>query len=273
MDVTTERIRTCDVTRRGAAAGDAVDSVVVEEPLEIRVMGRPVAVVMRTPGDDRELAAGFVITEGIIELDDLSAVSNCYDANGETAKNVINVSLVEGAKLDYERFRRNMYTTSSCGICGKATLDAVEVQAPPVSSDIRVDEIILYQIAATCRKSQRLFDETGGLHAAALFDPSGKLIDLREDVGRHNAVDKVVGARILGGAPTPIDAILFVSGRAAFEILQKARVAGIAIVAAVGAPTSLAIDCAKRGEITLVGFLRDGGMNIYNRPDRIRARG
>ncbi len=241
----------------------------VEEPLEMRVLGKPIAVVMRTPGDDLDLAAGFLVTEGIVHADDLSVVGPCTGADGEPVENVVNAALVEGASVDVEKLRRNLYASSSCGICGKATLDAVEVHAPPFHSALRVAPSDLLALAGRCREGQSVFDETGGLHAAALFGAEGDLLDLREDVGRHNAVDKVVGARVRAGRFPVGDSILFVSGRAGFEIVQKARVAQIPIVAAVGAPSSLAVECAERGSMTLIGFLRDGGFNVYCGAERV----
>lgn len=264
-----ERIRRIGVERRGEQARVADDAIAVEEPLEIRILGKAVSVVMRTPGDDYDLAVGFVVTEGIVDREDISAVANCSDAAGAPAPNVVNVSVAQGVAVDWARFQRNMYTSSSCGICGKATLDQVEVLAPPVIGNITITDAICYELPGKCRGAQRVFDETGGLHAAALFNKEGKLILAREDIGRHNAVDKIVGSRVRAGEFDMNDTILFVSGRAGFEIIQKARVAGIPIVAAVGAPSSLAVECALAGNMTLVGFLRDGGFNIYSRPERI----
>jgi FdhD protein len=257
--------------RRRDGGGGVEDRVVVEEPLEIRVLGRPIAVVMRTPGEDLDLVAGFLVTEGIAQADDISAVAPCIDAKGEPAPNAVNASLVEGAPLDFEKLRRNLYASSSCGICGKATLDQVEVLAPPVESSIRVGGDALMALPARARAFQATFLETGGLHSACLFDAEGNPILSREDVGRHNAVDKVIGARVREGRYPLEDTVLLVSGRAGFEILQKARVARIPVVAAVGAPSSLAIECAERGKMTLVGFLRDGGFNVYCGGERIEG--
>jgi len=270
--VSSPRVRRVDVRRkRGARRERAEDGVAVEEPLEIRVLGRPLAVVMRTPGDDLDLAAGFLVTEGIVAPDDLGALAPCAGADGRELENVVNASLVEGASIDFERFRRTLPASSSCGVCGKATLDSIEVAAPPVASAVRVAETVLLGLPARCRRDQEAFEATGGLHAAALFDASGGLLDLREDVGRHNAVDKVVGAAVRAGRYPLDDRVLFVSGRAGFEIVQKARVARIPVVAAVGAPSTLAVDCASRGAMTLVGFLRDGGYNVYCGEERIAA--
>jgi FdhD protein len=263
------RIRKIAVRRGGKAPAIGEDPVAVEEPLEIRVLGRPLAVVMRTPGDDLDLAAGFLVTEGIVPFEDLGALAPCAAADGSPAENVVNASLVEGSTVDFERHRRNLYVSSSCGMCGKATLDAIEVVSPPIASSMRVPERVLLGLPARCRSGQTVFDATGGLHAACIFDREGALLDLREDVGRHNAVDKVIGARVRTGRFPLEDTVLLVSGRAGFEILQKARVARIPIVAAVGAPSSLAVECASRGAMTLVGFLRDGGYNVYCGAERI----
>jgi FdhD protein len=226
---------------------------------------------MRTPGDDLDLTAGFLVTEGIADAEDISALGPCLDAKGEPAPNVVNASLVEGSSLDIERLRRNLYASSSCGVCGKATLDAVNVASPPVDGAWRVRAEDLTRMPERCRELQGVFDATGGLHAACLFDARGEAVLAREDVGRHNAVDKVIGARVRAGA-YPLDGfILFVTGRAGFEITQKARVARIPIVVAVGAPSSLALDCAREGNMTLVGFARGGGFNVYCGEERIEG--
>lgn len=245
------------------------DPIAVEEPLEIRVLGKPVAVVMRTPGDDLDLVSGFVATEGIADAEDVSAIAPCVDASGAAVANVVNVSLVEGASLEVERLRRNLFAASSCGVCGKATLEAVRVRSAPVEAAWKVSARVLTELAGRCRVHQRAFEATGGLHAACLFGPKGDDPLVREDVGRHNAVDKVIGARIRAGTYPLDDRILFVTGRAGFEIVQKARVARIPVVAAVGAPSSLAIDCAREGNMTLVGFLRGDAFNVYCGEERI----
>jgi FdhD protein len=239
------------------------DRVVVEEPLEIRVLGRPISVVMRTPGDDEDLAIGFVVTEGISPFDDISRAAPCVDARGEPARNVINVSLVEGASIDVEKFRRNLFVTSSCGVCGKATLDALRVLSAPIERRVAIPRDLFNTISERCRAQQSAFAATGGLHAACLLDARGNILFAREDVGRHNAVDKVAGALLRAGRFHAEDGILWISGRAGFEIIQKARVARISAVVSVGAPTSLAIECAREGNMTLVGFLRDGRFNVY----------
>jgi FdhD protein len=242
--------------------------------MEIRVEGPgsealSVAVTMRTPGGDFELAAGFLFTEGLIgSRDEIRRVSYCEDlAPDEQHYNVVTVELT-GA-FDAERLKRNFYTTSSCGICGKATLEHVEVACARVAPGPEVSREVISRLPNELRRAQRVFDQTGGLHAAGLFAPTGKLLSLREDVGRHNAVDKVVGEALLAGDVPLAGRILFVSGRTSFEIVQKAGVAGIPVVAAVSAPTSLAVDAAERLGMTVVGFVRDERFNVYTHPDRI----
>jgi FdhD protein len=259
---------------RGGRAREHADRLAAEEPMEIRVEGPgsealSVAVTMRTPGGDFELAAGFLFTEGLIgSRDEIRRVSYCEDlAPDEQHYNVVTVEL-EGA-FEAERLKRNFYTSSSCGICGKATLEHVEVACARVAPGPEVAREVISRLPNELRRAQRVFDQTGGLHAAGLFAPTGKLLSLREDVGRHNAVDKIVGEALLAGDVPLADRILFVSGRASFEIVQKAGVAGIPVVAAVSAPTSLAVDAAERLGMTVVGFVRDERFNVYTHPDRI----
>jgi FdhD protein len=259
---------------RGGRAREHADRLAAEEPMEIRVEGPgsealSVAVTMRTPGGDFELAAGFLFTEGLIgSRDEIRRVSYCEDlAPDEQHYNVVTVELT-GA-FDAERLKRNFYTTSSCGICGKATLEHVEVACARVAPGPEVSREVISRLPNELRRAQRVFDQTGGLHAAGLFAPTGKLLSLREDVGRHNAVDKVVGEALLAGDVPLAGRILFVSGRTSFEIVQKAGVAGIPVVAAVSAPTSLAVDAAERLGMTVVGFVRDERFNVYTHPDRI----
>jgi len=246
------------------------DALAVEEPLEIRVRGRSVAVTMRTPGHDRELAAGFLLTERIIhERKHLVEIATCH-ASLEP-QNTLDVFLRSGVEVDFARLTRHVFATSSCGLCGKASIEAVKQHFAPVSSSITVAAKMLSQLPARMRRAQRTFAQTGGLHAAAIFDAKGRLIVLREDVGRHNAVDKVIGHGFLENQ-LPFDAhILLVSGRASFEIIQKALAARIPIVCAISAPSSLAVQFAQESNQTLVGFLRDGAMNVYSVPARIRA--
>ena len=249
------------------------DVVATEEPLEIRAGGpgqeaRAVAVTMRTPGGDYELAAGFLFTEGLIAPGDVRRVAYCDDlGDDEQRYNVVTVTLAR--TFDHEALRRNFFATSSCGICGKAALDDVEVRCAPVAGDTQVATSVLVALPDALRAKQRVFDRTGGLHAAGLFTPAGELVTLREDVGRHNAVDKVIGERLLAGDLPLADHVLQVSGRASFEIVQKAAVAGIPVVSAVSAPSSLAVDAAERLGLTLVGFVRDGRCNVYAHPERV----
>jgi FdhD protein len=249
------------------------DTVATEEPMEIRAGGpgqvaRPVAVTMRTPGADYELAAGFLFTEGLIAPGDVTRVAYCDDLeDAEQRYNVVTVTLRR--PFDHDRLQRNFYATSSCGICGKAALDDVEVRCAPVAEGPVVEAELIVTLPDRLRERQRVFDRTGGLHAAGLFTASGEMIALREDVGRHNAVDKVVGEQLLAGRIPLADSVLQVSGRASFEIVQKAAVAGIPIVSAVSAPSSLAVEAAERFGMTLVGFVRDGRCNVYTRPERV----
>ena len=256
------------VCYRDGAVTRAADDVAHEEPLEIRVRGRAVSVTMRTPGHDDELAVGFLLTEGIIRRrEDVTRIEPC-DRN--EAGNLLNVLLAPDVPVDFEKLTRHVFASSSCGLCGKATIDAVRATFPPVESDLVIDAATLLTLPDAMRLRQETFDRTGGLHAAALFDASGKLLVLREDVGRHNAVDKVLGHALLNGL-TPLDRqVLAVSGRSSFEIVQKALAARIPVIAAVSAPSSLAVEFARENGQTLVGFLRQGRMNVYSHPGRIR---
>jgi len=244
-----------------------MDDLAVEEPLEIRVQGRSVAVTMRTPGHDRELAAGFLLTEGIIrERKDVVEIMHCRAA--DAPDNTLNVFLAPSLKVDFAQLTRHVFATSSCGLCGKASIESVHQHFPPVESAMTVTARILSSLPQQMLKAQRTFAQTGGLHAAAVFGPDGELIVLREDVGRHNAVDKVLGYGLLEGKLPFASHILLVSGRASFEILQKALAARIPMVCAVSAPSSLAVDFARASGQTLVGFLRGEGMNIYAGAER-----
>jgi FdhD protein len=251
-----------------AALKPRMDCVAVEEPLEICVAGRSVAVTMRTPGHDRELAAGFLLTEGIIrERRDVVEIIHCRAA--AAPDNTLNVFLSPSVKLDFAQLTRHVFATSSCGLCGKASIASVHQHFPPVKSKLTVAANIITNLPMLMRRSQATFAQTGGLHAAALFDAEGELIVLREDVGRHNAVDKVLGFGLLENK-LPFEAhIMLVSGRASFEILQKALAARIPVVCAVSAPSSLAVDFARESAQTLVGFLRGKTMNIYTGAERI----
>ena len=259
---------------RSGTATERVDTLVVEEPLEIRVNGSPVSVTMRTPGADFELAQGFLLTEGFIgERDDVATVRYCAgaDADGANTYNVLDVTLAPGVQMPEVDVTRNFYTTSSCGVCGKASLEAVRLSSrhSPGDDPATVQAAVLSAMPDQLRAAQKVFAATGGLHGAALFGVDGTLLAVREDVGRHNAVDKVIGWALEGGRIPAAGTVLLVSGRASFELTQKAVMAGIPILAAVSAPSSLAVDLAAQSGLTLVAFLRGDSMNVYSRPDRI----
>jgi FdhD protein len=273
-----EPLRRNVTARTVVAVNDGVrserpDTLATEEPMEIRVSGpgqdaTSVAVTMRTPGGDYELAAGFLFTEGLIAPGDVTRVAYCDDLDDEGQRyNVVTVTLARA--FDHAALHRNFFATSSCGICGKAALDDVEVRCAPLPPGPEVAATVVATLPGKLRERQRVFDRTGGLHAAGLFTPAGELVALREDVGRHNAVDKVIGERLLRGEVPIGDHVLQVSGRASFEIVQKAAVAGIPIVSAVSAPSSLAVEAGERFGMTVVGFVRDGRCNVYTRPERI----
>jgi FdhD protein len=265
-------------TVSGAGRASACDVVAVEEPLEIRAApsdGPPVriAVTMRTPGDDLDLAAGFLFAEGIVaRREQIVGMRHSGPTAGEESfRNVVTVDLAPGCVLDLARLERNFVVTSSCGVCGKASLEGLRVVRPrePARDDVRVEASVVHRLQVELRRAQTVFDKTGGLHAAALFDTGGALVRFREDVGRHNAVDKVLGASLLAGDRSLPSRVLFLSGRASFELVDKARVARVPIVAAVGAPSSLAVSLADEHGITLLGFVRDQRFNVYTTPSRI----
>ncbi len=250
------------------------DLLAIEEPLEIRIGDRTISLTMRTPGHDFELAAGFLFTEGILtgheQIQKIRRTENA--SNPRQASNSVTVELNLGVEVDFERLQRHFYTTSSCGVCGKASIEALETQGCPVlprDSPV-IESAIIHSLPGTLRREQAVFDHTGGLHAAGLFDSQGNLALLREDVGRHNAVDKLIGAEMLAGHTPLSDKLLLVSGRASFELVQKALMGGIPILAAVGAPSSLAVETAQRFNITLLGFVRDHRFNIYSGASRIQ---
>ena len=251
------------------------DTLVAEEPLEIRLNGKPLAITMRTPGDDFALAAGFLVSEGVLaNAYDLQNIVYCAGAtvDGSNSYNVVDVRTSPEVVIPDITLERNVYTTSSCGLCGKASLDAVRTTARwPIADTppVRVEPALLASLPDRLRAAQRVFDRTGGLHAAALFSEAGELLDIREDVGRHNAVDKLVGRALQNGDLPLSRVILLVSGRASFELAQKAVMAGIPVLAAVSAPSSLAVDLAAETGLTLVGFLRGSNMNVYAGEDRI----
>jgi FdhD protein len=250
------------------------ETLAVEEPLEIRLNGSPLTVTMRTPGSDFELAQGFLLTEGVIGgREDILDVRYCRgaDEDGVNTYNVLDVTLAPGVPLPDVDVRRNFYTTSSCGICGKASLEAVATisRHAPGDDPTTVTAETLTGMPQQLRAGQKVFASTGGLHGAALFTTDGNLLALREDIGRHNAVDKVIGWALEQRRIPLSGTVLLVSGRASFELTQKAVMAGIAVMAAVSAPSSLAVDLATQSGLTLVAFLRGDSMNIYSRPDRI----
>ncbi|MEU4895622.1 formate dehydrogenase accessory sulfurtransferase FdhD [Streptomyces sp. NPDC044780] len=288
MGRVTERRRVIRI--RDGAVSTRPDTLVAEEPLEIRLNGKPLAITMRTPGDDFALAAGFLVSEGVLgRAEELANIVYCAGAteDGSNTYNVVDVKLAPGVPVPDITLERNVYTTSSCGLCGKASLDAVRTTARwPLGDDredsedsdgsegsaVRIEPETLSALPDRLRAAQRVFDRTGGLHAAGLFTPDGELLDLREDVGRHNAVDKLVGRALQQGLLPLSGSVLMVSGRASFELAQKAVMAGIPVLAAVSAPSSLAVDLAAETGLTLVGFLRGTSMNVYAGEHRLALR-
>lgn len=253
------------------------DNVVTEEPLELRLIAggatQTLAVTMRTPGNDFELAAGFALGESIIRSrSELAGVSYCIDPaiDAEQRYNIVNIELAASSLPDTSRFERHFAMNSSCGVCGRANLDALyDAGVEPLDDDARISRSVLYELPERMREAQRVFATTGGLHAAALFRTDGSFVALREDIGRHNAVDKLTGSALLENTFPLSDRVMVVSGRASFEILQKAAVARIPILLAVSAPSSLAVDLARRFNITLAGFVRGTRANVYTAPERI----
>jgi len=262
--------------RNGTRAADR-DRAATEEPLEIRLHGRAFAVIMRTPGADRELAAGFLFSERVLTAaDDLVSIEPCAYPSAENPENIVNVTLAasrEAALADLLDQRRRVVTNASCGMCGRLTIESVRAEAPRIGIDgrIAVAATTVAELPGRLRESQGVFHQTGGLHAAGLFTADGEPLDAAEDVGRHNAVDKVIGRRLLRSELPLSNRLLCVSGRTSFEIVQKALIAGISVVASVSAPSSLAIDLAREGGITLIGFVRGSSFNIYANEQRISA--
>jgi FdhD protein len=265
----------------GSSGVVTIDALAIEEPLEIRLEHGPenqrhtqnISVTMRTPGHDAELAKGFLFTEGIIKnAGDIAVTAHCFIACAENKENVIQVTLAPDVVPHLQNTARNFYTTSSCGVCGKGSIDAIRTVSSftrPTADGDTVSTAVLNQLPAILQRHQRVFADTGGLHASALFTAQGELLLLREDVGRHNALDKLIGAA-LGYDWLPLQqTILLLSGRASFELVQKAAMAGINIIAAVGAPSSLAVQLAEEFNITLIGFLRDERFNIYTAAHRV----
>lgn len=258
---------------RGGARTAGTDRAATEEPLEVRLHDHPFAVIMRTPGADRELAAGFLLSERVIaSADDLGTIVHCTDPGAEHRENIVNVTLANGSVASIERLlagRRQVDGNASCGMCGRRTIESLAVDVAPVKASWRVTAAEIAALPERLRARQAVFDETGGLHAAGLFARDGRLVDVAEDVGRHNAVDKIVGRMLMREALPLPDHLLCVSGRTSFEIVQKAVLAGIPILAAVSAPSSLAIALAQAFGVTLVGFIRGDSFNIYTHAERV----
>jgi len=263
----------------GDSSAPVQDLLAVEEPLEIRLGQKSISITMRTPGHDFELAAGFLFTEGILhhpgEIREIRWSPPANENGGGNPRqlgNSVTVELNPGVEVDLDRLERHFYTSSSCGVCGKASIEAIQMQGCPVlpRNAPLVPASVIHHLPETLRREQPVFERTGGLHAAALFSPDGELQLLREDVGRHNAVDKLIGSQMLAGRTPLNDRVLLVSGRTSFELVQKTLMAGIPILAAVGAPSSLAVETAQRFNLTLLGFVRDGRFNIYSGASRIQ---
>ncbi len=264
-----------EITRltAGRSSQQRRDQLAVEEPLEIRVRGRSVAVTMRTPGHDEELATGFLVAEGLIHhREEVVEIAYCQRGEAADFENTLNVFLSPSVEVDFEKLTRHVFASSSCGLCGKASIEAVQQHFEPAESRMKMAASKIVSLPEKLRAAQATFAKTGGLHAAAIFDAKGKLLVLREDVGRHNAVDKVIGHGFLRGL-LPFDQhVLLVSGRASFEIMQKALAARVPMVCAVSAPSSLAVEFARANGQTLVGFLRGETMNVYSRGERIESK-
>lgn len=276
-----QREKQIDIVRVEQDGGsETSDIVAVEEPFEIRIVfgpsdqrkSRGLSVTMRTPGQDLELAAGFLVSEGIVSQQDHIIDSRFTGPvpKGENQANTIEVELDPGVSFEYQKVQRNFYTTSSCGVCGKASLDAIRADnIRPIDSQFKIASQLIYGLPDLLRQQQKVFDKTGGLHAAGLANLEGELIVSREDIGRHNAVDKLIGSQLITGSFPLNDRILILSGRASFELMQKSVLAGIPLVVAVGAPSSLAVELATEFNLTLIGFASEERFNIYAGRDRI----
>ena len=263
-----------DVTRvRGNEHFRATDCAAAEEPLEVRLHGRSFAVIMRTPGADRELAAGFLFAERVLtSADELGTIEHCTDPGAEHPENIVNVTLVQGSLTRVDRMlaeRRQVITNASCGLCGRLSIESLRTGGRPLDAAWSIGRAVVSSFPERLRAVQRTFNATGGLHAAGLFAADGRLEDLAEDVGRHNAVDKVIGRGLMRDAVPLTDRVLFVSGRTSFELVQKAFLAGIPVLVSVSAPSTLAIDLAVETGMTLVGFVRGDGFNVYSHPHRV----
>lgn len=255
----------------GGLDNETEDWVAREEPLEIRVKGESIVVTMRTPGHDKELAIGFLLAEGVItNSSDVLEIAYCQQGEASLHKNILNVFLSPEVEINLDRLKRNVYASSSCGLCGKASIESLQNIFEPlnkIETVISVDKILT--LAQKLRAKQSTFDKTGGLHAAGIFDRNGELLVLREDIGRHNAVDKILGHLFLKNRMPLEDCVLMVSGRASFEIIQKSLAGRVGIICAVSAPSSLAVDMAKESGQTLIGFLREMKFNVYSHKERI----
>lgn len=256
------------------------DELAIEEPLEIRIgfvqegqpVQRSISVTMRTPGNDFELAAGFLFTEMLIHSrDEITSIAHCGRAGSDEPRNTVRVDLAPSVHVDLDKLQRNFYTTSSCGVCGKSSIEALQMgRRPPLPlSSRRLAPEVIRALPARLRASQATFEATGGLHAAGLFSMEGELLNAREDVGRHNAVDKIIGAALMEDRVPLNDRVLMLSGRISFELAQKALVAGIPVIVAIGAPSSLAIETAKTFGMTVIGFVRDDRFNVYSGEERL----
>jgi FdhD protein len=260
------------ITRyRSGAFAEKADDLAAEEPLELRIEGHSIAVLMRTPGQDRELAAGFLVSENIVRsADEIFEITVCGEnAAGSDETNVVSVALKNPARFDAKKSSRNLFSSSSCGICGTASIEAIAKQFPPINSELKIPAALLLDLPGRLSAAQKTFQLTGGLHACALFEEGGTLLAVREDVGRHNALDKLIGQALFENRLPLARQILLLSGRISFEMVQKALAAGIAIIAAISAPTSLAVEFARANNQTLVGFVRGEQMNIYSGAERI----
>ena len=265
----------------GSESSAKDDLLAVEEPLEIKLgfgqaidrQQKSLAITMRTPGEDFDLVLGFLFTEGIINsMDDFTYINYCADAREEASENVVRVELSESKKIEWKSIERNFYTNSSCGICGKASIESLEAFSPePISSDLRVSAKLIHTLGEKISKKQGVFKHTGGVHAAAIFSMDGEILMLREDIGRHNALDKMIGAALQRKMLPLSNSVLMLSGRSSFELLQKSVTAGIPVVCCIGAPSSLAVDTAREYGISLLGFYKGNSFNIYSHPERIQS--
>ncbi len=276
----TSSVSSTKIIKIGAQGQEHVpDLVAIEEPLEIRLGIGPLnqreqfslSVTMRTPGHDKELAIGFLFTEGIIaDISEVNSIEYCETVKPDEKGNVIRIELSPEVKVDEEKLSRHFYTSSSCGVCGKSSIEAIKVEIPETKTSFtKVGASLVYKLPDVLKQAQKVFEHTGGLHACGFFELDGSLLRLREDVGRHNAVDKLIGSLVIEKKLPAVEKILVLSGRISFELVQKAARAGIQFIAAIGAPSSLAIKMAKKHQITMVGFLKNSSFNIYSGKERI----